>query len=88
MRIDAYASRAASEQHNEQLTRMRANNTQSAMQTLIGRGATEALTLVPHGERAAAEAGVRDGDDSPEWRRVDVTINGVLALRLRSARSR
>ena len=37
------------------------------------------------GESAAIEAGVVDGDDAQQWRRADVSINGVVVLHLYGA---
>ncbi len=83
VRVDAYASRLDDSEHNRRLTELRRA---SVMDAIRGMGVlADILPGDADGEAAAAAAGVPDRDDAAEWRRADVSINGVLVLQLYGA---
>jgi outer membrane protein OmpA-like peptidoglycan-associated protein len=80
--IEGYASRSGSEWHNLELTYLRAANVRQYLVDFLGDDLRATVELIAHGEEAAAEAGVPEGQESESWRVVDIEINGVVVLRL------
>jgi len=81
IQVVGYASRLGSDDHNLELAGRRTTNTMHAIVAarpeLAGRIGGET-----RGEGAARDEGVVDGDDAQAWRRVDVSIGGVVVLRM------
>lgn len=91
LRIRGYASPSGSRQderrqsRNTELSRLRAWNTLQSMRDFLG-GAFDILdpniTVEGLGDGPALAAGIPAGQESDDWRKVDVEINGRLVLRL------
>ncbi|MEZ4727617.1 MAG: DUF4157 domain-containing protein [Caldilineaceae bacterium] len=84
LRIDGYASTTGPEVRNEELARLRAENTLQAIKDVLGKHLPMFLRtqVEGHGARAAVAAGEPLGKENVRWRRVDVTLNGQLILTL------
>jgi outer membrane protein OmpA-like peptidoglycan-associated protein len=96
LRIEGHASTTGGTDYNRQLSQARAQSVLNTIRAVLGpayripppRGGDGEIA-VGHGEeealRAAREQGLPETMESAEWRRVDVTLNGIIVLTLHSA---
>ena len=83
--IDGYASPSGGAAHNRRLSQRRAKATLAFIREVLGEDLkipTTKISVNGHGEKPARDAGIRDGSESAEWRKVDIKLNGRVALRL------
>jgi outer membrane protein OmpA-like peptidoglycan-associated protein len=79
--VTGFASRLGSVEHNQELADRRTSNT---MHAIVGAlpALADRISGFSRGEGAAEAAGVADGDNDQEWRKVEVSIAGQVVLRL------
>ncbi len=85
LEIVGYASRTASQEHNQYLSEERAQAVYDFIFCLLGPSflvPTQQSVVRGLGERAAEWAGVEDDVEDPDWRKVEIKLNSVLALRV------
>ncbi len=85
LKVLGYASPSGPPDHNLDLSKKRAVSVYRAMREMLGErfAVPEELTMVKgYGEKPARDAGIQDGTESPEWRRVDVIVDGTAVSHL------
>jgi outer membrane protein OmpA-like peptidoglycan-associated protein len=83
--ILGYASRSGQPADNQDLSERRARTTYDFIYSLLGTGfriPTNHIEVRGYGERMAEFAGQADRIEDPDWRKVEVRLNGVLISRL------
>ena len=83
--LDAHADRVDCAERNLELSDLRAKNVKQALKDILGdqlKIPDDQIVTRGHGERYAADAGDKDGQDNPNWRRVDVILDHRLVLRM------
>lgn len=81
--VDGYTDPKGSEQSNKDLSEWRAQNVVQAVMEIVGDGRLKATLAAPegHGEGAARQQ-LPDSADDPGWRKVNVTLDRTVLLRL------
>lgn len=83
LQIDGYTSTTGSDARNDLLSQLRAQNTLQAIKDvtndrfLIPEGN---ITIIGHGKKGAKDSGDEEGKENPDWRKVEVRLNGQLVL--------
>lgn len=85
LQIDGYTSTTGSDDRNDLLSRLRAQNTLQTIRDVTGRRfriPNSNITVTGHGRRGAQEAGDPENHENPDWRKVEVRLNGQIVLTL------